>query len=201
MKLFLSIILFLVILNVSGQSSLNGNRQLNVERDWVDTKVIYNSSTKHSTIFTHSLPKGGGLVQYQGKEYNYFIFWASIRNESRSPLELLIQFPKLNYFNSDKAHFTVAFTKTPMSSAKVQDFDYGLKDIASLLQIESTQLQNLTSRISPKNEFLFYIPIFIHKTKWPVRAAFILKENKLFYRVTAGTDTVTVPCGEIKFQN
>ncbi len=201
MRVLLTFILFLLYLNSSGKLYLNSNRQPSPKRDWVNTKVIYTSSTKRSTIFTNSLPKGGGLVHHNGKEYNYFIFWASIRNESDSPLELQIKFPKLNFFNSDKSHFKVAFTKTKMTFDKVQDFDYGLTDIPSLLNIESNQLKSLKCRVLPKNEYLFYIPIFINKTKWPVRAEFILKDKKLFYKITAGTDSVMVPCGGINFLN
>lgn len=190
---FSTFLLILLSLNLKGQSVHN--------RKWEYTKVVYTSSTKNSTIITNSLPKGGGIVYQKGKEYNYFIFWANIRNESPSPLELQIKFPTLNFFNSDKSHFLVAFTKAKMSFDKVQDFDYGLIDLPSLLNNESNQLKDLKNRILPKNEYLFYVPVFIHKTKWPVRAEFILKDKKLFYKVTAGTDTVIVPCGEIRFLN
>jgi len=201
MRILLTFILFLLYLNSSGQLYLDSNRQRSPKRDWVNTKVIYTSSTKNATIITNSLPKGGGLVYQKGKEYNYFIFWANIRNESTSPLELQINFPSLNFFNADKSHFIVAFTKAKMTFDKVQDFDYGLTDFPSLLNNESNQLKSVKNSILPKNEYLFYIPIFIHKTKWPVRAEFILKDNKLFYKITAGTDTVMVPCGGINFLN
>jgi hypothetical protein len=95
----------------------------------------------------------------------------------------------------------VAFTKAKMTFDKVQDFDYGLTDLPSLLHNESNQLMFVKKRILPKKEYLFYIPIFIHKSKWPVRAEFVLKDKKLFYKITAGTDTVMVPCGGINFLN
>ncbi|TAJ55872.1 MAG: hypothetical protein EPO58_07300 [Chitinophagaceae bacterium] len=93
----------------------------------------------------------------------------------------------------------MAFTKAKMTFDKVQDFDYGLTDLPSLLNNESNQLKTVKNSILSKKEYLFYIPIFIHKTKWPVRAEFILKDKKLFYKITAGTDTVMVPCGGINF--
>ena len=88
-----------------------------------------------------------------------------------------------------------------MTFEKVQDFDYGLTDLASLLNNETNQLKSVKNSILPKKEYLFYIPIFIHNSTWPVRAEFILKDKKLFYKITAGTDTVMVPCGEINFLN
>lgn len=193
LNLFSTFILILLSLNLKGQSAHN--------RKWLYSKVVYTSSTKNSTIITNSLPKGGLLAYNKGKEYNYFIFWANIRNESPAPLELQIKFPTLNYFNSDKSHFIVAFTKAKMTFDKVQDFDYGLTDVPSLLSNESNQLKSIKKSILSKKEYLFYIPIFIHKSKWPVRAEFILKDKELFYKITVGTDTVMVPCGGINFSN
>lgn len=193
LNLFTTFLLLLLSLNLKGQSVNN--------QKWEYSKVVYTSSTKNSTIITNSLPKGGGLVYHKGKEYNYFIFWTNIRNESNSPIELQIKFPTLNLFNSDKSHFIVALTKAKMTFDKVQDFDYGLTDLPFLLNNKSNQLKSVKNSILSKKEYLFYIPIFIHKTKWPVRAEFILKDKKLFYKITAGTDTVIVPCGEINFLN
>ena len=192
-SLYSTFLLILLSLNLKAQSVHN--------RKWEYSKVAYSLSTNNSTIITNSLPRGGGLVNHKGKEYNYFIFWATIRNESTSPLELQIKFAKLNFFNSNKSHFIVALTKAKMTSDKVQEFDYGLTDIPSLLNIESNQLKYLKHKISSQQEYSFYIPIFIHKTKWPVRAVFILKDKELFYKITAGTDTIVVPCGGIKFLN
>jgi hypothetical protein len=192
-SLLSTFLLILLSLNLKGQSVH--------DRKWEYSKVAYSSSTKNSTIITNSLPKGGGLVYHEGKEYNYFIFWVNIRNESTSSLEVQIKFPRLNLFNSNKSHFIAALTKAKMTSDKVQEFDYGLTDIPSLFNIESNQLKYLKNRISSQQEYLFYIPIFIHKTKWPVRAEFILKDKELVYKITAGTDTVMVPCGGIKFLN
>lgn len=188
---FIIFLLLLLSLNLKGQSVQKKN--------WEYSNVVYNVSSKKKTIITNSLPRGGGLVHQQGKEYNYFIFWNNIRNESSLPLALEIKFPTLNYFNDTKSQFTVAFTKAIMSFEKVQDFDYGLVNLTNLLNKESNQLKQINSIILPQNEYLFYMPVFIHKTKWPVRAEFILKNTKLFYKITAGTDTVMVPCGGISF--
>ena len=132
LNFFSAILLILLSLNLKGQAVHN--------RNWVYSKVVYSSSPLNSTIITNSLPKGGGIVYHNGKEYNYFIFWSNVRNESPSPLELQIKFPPLNLLNSYKSNFIVAFTKAKMTFDKVQDFDYGLTDIPSLLNNESNQL-------------------------------------------------------------
>ncbi len=179
--------------------SLYSNAQPVQQRNWVDTKVTYSSSAKNAIIITNSLPKGGGSVQHKGKEYQYFIFWTSIYNESPSTVELDMKFPALNFFPSKESHFMVALTKANMTSDKVPAFDYGLTDVPSLLNIASNQLKSLRIKILPKTDYWFYTPVFIHKTKWPVRAGLILNDKKLFYKITAGADTVMVPCGGIKF--
>jgi hypothetical protein len=191
MKNFSVFLLILLSLNLNGQSVQNKN--------WEYSKVVYNSSFKNKIIITNSLPKGGGIVSYKGKEYNYFIFWTNVRNEASSPLDLKIQFPTTISFKSNESYAKVAFTRSNMTLDKLQEFDYGLTRVPSLLSNESIQLKGLNNRISPFKNYLFYSAIFIHKTMWPVRAEYILKDKKLFYRITAGTDVVMVPCGGIDF--
>jgi len=193
MKKYSTIFLIFLSLNLYGQSVQNKN--------WEYSKVVYSSSVKNKIIITNSLPKGGGIVFYKGKEYNYFIFWTNVRNEAPSPLDLKIKFPTIISFKSKESNVKVAFTKSNMTTDKVQEFDYGLTGISSLLNNESNQLKDLNNRISPFKNYLFYSAIFIHKTKWPVRAEYIIKDKKLFYKITAGTDVVMVPCGTFNFKN
>ena len=191
MKKYFTLLLIFLSLNLYGQSVQNKN--------WEYSKVVYNSSVKNKTIITNSLPKGGGIVSYKGKEYNYFIFWTNVRNEAPSPLDLKIKFPTIISFKSKESYAKVAFTKSNMTIDKVQEFDYGLSGIPAFLTNELNQLKDLNNRISPFKNYLFYSAIFIYKTMWPVRAEYILKDKKLFYRITAGTDVVMVPCGGIDF--
>jgi hypothetical protein len=193
MKNFSVFLLILLSLNLNGQPVQNKN--------WEYSKVVYNSSFKNKIIITNSLPKGGGIVSYKGKEYNYFIFWTNVRNEASSPLVLKIQFPTTISFKSNESYAKVAFTRSNMTLDKLQEFDYGLTRVPSLLSNESIQLKGLNNRISPFKNYLFYSAIFIHKTKWPVRAEYIIKDKKLFYKITAGTDVVMVPCGSLDFKN
>ena len=193
MNIFYTCLLILLSLNLNGQSVQNKN--------WEYSKVVYNSSVKNKIIITNSLPKGGGIVSYKGKEYNYFIFWTNIRNEALLPLDLKIKFPTVITFKSKESYAKVALTKANMTIDKVQEFDYGLTGKLALLTNESNQLKDLNNRISPFKNYLFYSAIFIHKTKWPVRAEYIIKDKKLFYKITAGTDVVMVPCGSLDFKN
>ncbi len=192
MNIFSTCLLLLISLNLNGQSVQN--------RNWEYSKVVYNSSAKNKIIITNSLPKGGGIVSYKGKEYNYFIFWTNVHNAASSPLDLKIKFPTIISFKSKESYAKVAFTKSIMTIDKVQEFDYGLTGIQSLLNNESNQLRDLNYRISPFKNHIFYSAVFIHKTKWPVRAEYKLKDKNIFYKITAGTDVVMVPCGSIDFK-
>ncbi len=190
MNLLSTLSLILLSLNLYAQPVQNKN--------WEYSKFVYNSSVKKKIIITNSLPKGGGIVPHKGKEYNYFIFWTDVRNEASLPLELKIKFPTNISFHAKESIAKVVFTKSNMTLAKVQEFDYGLTGIPTLLPNE---LKGLNNRISPSNNYLFYTAIFIHKTKWPVRAEYIKKDKKLFYKITAGTDVVMVPCGSLDYKN
>ena len=192
MNIFSTCLLILLSLNLYGQSVQN--------RNWEYSKVVYNSSVKNKIIITNSLPKGGGIVSHRGKEYNYFIFWTNVRNESPSNLDLKIKFPTIISFEFNKSQAKVVFTKSNMTLDKVQEFDYGLSGIPAFLTNELNQLKDLNNRISPFKNYLFYSAIFIHKTKWPVRAEYIIKDKKLFYKITSGTDVVMVPCGSLDFK-
>jgi hypothetical protein len=193
MNIFSTCLLIIFSLNLNGQSVQN--------RNWEYSKVAYTSSTQKKTIITNSLPRGGGIVNHQGKEYNYFIFWTNILNESSSPLDLKIKFPTIISFEFNESHAKVLFTKSNMTIDKEQEFDYGLTGIPSLLNNESNHLMDMSNRISPFKNHIFYSVVFIHKTKWPVRAEYILKDKKLLYRITAGKDVVMVPCGSLDFKN
>jgi hypothetical protein len=181
--------------------SLNFYGQPVQNKNWEYSKVVYNSSTKKKTIITNSLPKGGGIVSYKGKEYNYFIFWTNVRNEALSPLDLKIKFSTIISFKSKETFAKVIFTKSNMILDKVQEFDYGLTGIPSLFNNKSNQIKDLHSRILPFKNYLFYSAVFIHKTKWPVRAEYIVKDKNLFYKITSGTDVVIEPCGSLDFKN
>ncbi|MEO0066143.1 MAG: hypothetical protein RI983_1469 [Bacteroidota bacterium] len=51
------------------------------KRNWVDYNIDFTASNRKKTTITNSLPHRGGVVNYKGKEYNYFIFWTNISNK------------------------------------------------------------------------------------------------------------------------
>jgi len=89
-----------------------------------------------------------------------------------------------------------------MSIEKIKLFDYGLTNLQSLLNDESNQLSILKRKIGPKEDYFFYVTVFLH-VEWrgAARAKFQLKDNDLFYEFSMGSDTTLIPCGSIDFKN
>lgn len=193
MRLLKTFILFLCYINTFGQVDLR--------RNWVDSEVKSTDSNGNLIMFTNSFPRGGGVKYYNGKKYSYVIFWTRIQNQSATPMELQLKFPDLIFFKSPESHIKIVLTKDTMSDEKIQLFDYGLTNLQSLLTEEAKQLNVLQKRIYPKEIYFFYVPVFMHSISGTARAALVLKDRDLFYKITIGSDTALVHCGNIIFKN
>ena len=87
-----------------------------------------------------------------------------------------------------------------MHIEKVQLYDYGLKNVESIFNLTTNQLPVLQKKINPKEEYLFYITVFIHtELRGAARAKFELKGQDLFYKISMGSDTTVIPCGSLPF--
>ena len=170
MKLVASFILLLACLTTTGQAT----------RNWIDSEVKYTDSKGNLVKLIHSFPKGGGQVYHNGKKYSYVVFWTRVFNQSATPIELQIKFPEVNYFKSPESYIKIVLPKETMNIDKVQLFDYGLTNLQSLVDDKSNQLSMLQKKISPKEDYLFYLTVFIHtEGNGPSRSKFELK-NKNF---------------------
>lgn len=178
---------------------LNNNAQVGTTRNWVDSKAKYMDASGNLVEFTNSLPKGGGVHFLNGKKYSYVIFWTRIHNQSAIPLQLQVKFSDLTFFKSTESHIKIVLPKVSMTIDKVQFFDYGLTNMQSLLNDKSKQLSTLQKQVFPKEDYYFYIPVFIHEDSGTARAALILKGKDLFYNIRIGSDKALIPCGNLFF--
>jgi hypothetical protein len=64
---------------------ISADGQVGPIRNWIDTEVNYSFATQNNVIFTHSLPKGGGLYYLKGIKYSHVIFWTRIYNQTSTP--------------------------------------------------------------------------------------------------------------------
>ena len=194
MKLFISVYLLFVYLNANGQ--------VGPPRNWVDSKIKYTDSKGNSVMMTNSLPKGGGVVYQNGKKYGYVVFWTRMSNQSATPIELKVKFPEVTFFKSPDSYIKIVLPKESMNIEKEQLFDYGLTNLQSILNDESNQLSILQKKIRPKEDYFFYIAVFIHiEGSGYARAKFELNDKELFYKISMGSDPIMIPCGSLDFKN
>jgi len=177
---------------------LNSNGQVGPTRNWVDSEIKHTDSKGNALKITNSFPKGGGVVDKTGKEIGYRVFWTRIRNESATPINFQIKFPDVTFFKSKKFLINIVLPKDKMRYEKVQLFDYGLTNLQSLFNDESNQLEVMKKKISPKEDYFFYVTAFI-EDRGTARAGLILKGNDLFYKITVGSDTALISCGSLNF--
>jgi hypothetical protein len=194
MKLFIPVFLLFVYLNANGQ--------VGPLRNWVDSEVKHKDSKGNSVMMTNSLPKGGGVVYQNGKKYGYVVFWTRMSNQSATTIELKVKFPEVTFFKSPDSYIKIVLPKETMKIEKEQLFDYGLTNFQSLLNDESNQLGILQKKIGPKEDYLFYVTVFIHiEGSGSARAKFELNDKELFYKISIGSDTTLIPCGSLDFKN
>ena len=194
MKLFISVFLLFVYLNAKGQ--------VGPPRNWVDSEVKHTDPNGNSVMMTNSLPKGGGVVYQNGKKYGYVVFWTRMSNQSATPIELKVKFPEVTFFKSPDSYIKIVLPKESMNIEKEQLFDYGLTNLQSILNDESNQLGILQKKIGPKEDYLFYVTVFIHiEGSGSARAKFELNDKELFYKISMGSDTTLIPCGSLDFKN
>jgi hypothetical protein len=193
MKLIVSVFLLFVYLYTNGQ--------VGPTRNWVDSEVKLMDSKGNTAMVTNSLPKGGGVVYQNGKKYGYVVFWTRMSNQSATPIELKLKFPDVTFFKPPESYVKIVLPKESMNIEKEQLFDYGLTNLQSLINDESNQLSILKKKIGPKEDYFFYVTVFIHiDGNGSARAKFELNDKELFYKISMGSDTTLIPCGSLGFK-
>jgi hypothetical protein len=194
MKLIVSVFFLFVYLYTNGQ--------VGPTRNWVDSEVKLMDSKGNTAMVTNSLPKGGGVVYQNGKKYGYVVFWTRMSNQSATPIELKLKFPDVTFFKPPESYVKIVLPKESMNIEKEQLFDYGLTNLQSLINDESNQLSILKKKIGPKEDYFFYVTVFIHiDGSGSARAKFELNDKELFYKISMGSDTTLIPCGSLEFKN
>jgi hypothetical protein len=159
-------------------------------------------SKGNTAMVTNSLPKGGGVVYQNGKKYGYVVFWTRMSNQSATPIELKLKFPDVTFFKPPESYVKIVLPKESMNIEKEQLFDYGLTNLQSLINDECNQLNILKKKIGPKEDYFFYVTVFLRiDGSGSARAKFELNDKELFYKISMGSDTTLIPCGSLEFKN
>lgn len=196
MRLLTTFILLAISFTVTAQTSPT--------RSWVDTEIKYKDSIGKAIKVYNSLPKGGGgYINSGGKNYSYVIFWTRIVNESSTPLKMTVKFPtdSFSFFASLNSYIKLLIPSDTMTLEKISLGDYGLTNLKSILDNGFYKPSILEKTLNPKEECLFYTPIFIHQAQGTARTSFILKGHDLFYRVSIDPYSTVIPCGRIDFKD
>jgi hypothetical protein len=193
MKLLIAFSLLTVCLTATGQTSpaTKGKSQ------YLDTDSTYTDSAGITITIQNSLPKGGlRYIHPSGKDFGYVIFWTRVINETESPVELTINFPADSFavLSQPGTWFKLFLPPDTMTLDKVSLYDYGATGLKSFLDSGFNKPTMLQRIINPEEECFFYVAALYNRgVDGVVRAALVLKEQDLFYRITG----IEIPCGHI----
>ena len=181
----------------------NGQNTLNSYSWDIHTEMKYTYSTGKVVTIQNSGPRGGrGFTDANGVKFGYRVFCTRVINESATPLELTITFPADSFpLPSPDSYMKVFLLPDTMTHVKEisPDYDANLK---SFYEAVLHTLPNLQRIINPKEAYLFHIVVLRHHTRNAVpRGGFALKGQDLFYRISVGSQSALIPCGQIVFKN
>ena len=162
--------------------------QINYSSQFIDTKYEYSESLGNNLIIENSLPKGG--LKYtapNGEDYVYAIFWTRIINETTKAVDFTIDFPSdsIELPSSADNFFRVLLPTETMTSDKESLFNYGLKDLESLLDKGLYKSPFLQQTINPCDSNTFYVvTLFNRGLEGTIRTGFSLKDEHLLYTIS-----------------
>ena len=84
-----------------------------------------------------------------------------------------------------------------MTPEKITLEDYGLTNLHSFLNAQFDKPSVLQRTIGPKEQCLFYVPVLIHQARGSARAALVVKDEDLFFKLSIGSDSALIPCGHL----
>ena len=192
----------------------NNYKQLSLNPDlekYIYTDTTYAFSKGKGITIQNSLPKGGGITpdgtQYVdpwGKNYAFAVFWTRIINETNTPLELNINFPADSFaiFTPPDSYLKLFLPTDTLTYDKLSSYNYGLTGIKSFLDTNLNKPSKLQKTINPNEEHIFYVATLSYQAAGTPRAALILKEQYLYYKMSISPNgSGTIPFGKIAFKN
>ena len=191
--------------------SIKDKLSLNNELEkYIYTDSSYKTPNGTKISIQNSFPKGGSIglggTQYldsSGKKHAFAVFWTRIINESNTPLELHINFPSDSsaIFTPPDAYLKLFLPTDTITIDKLSSFNYGLTELKSYLDANFNKATMLQTTINPNEDYIFYVATLSYQASGTPRAALILKEQDLYYRMSiAPFGYGIIPCGKITFK-
>ncbi|MEZ5003775.1 MAG: hypothetical protein R2730_12150 [Chitinophagales bacterium] len=164
---------------------------------FINTKYVYSNAKDKTLIIENSFPKGGlEYTDLLGNTFIYAIFWTRITNSTDQPFDFSIHFPADAFLlpNSTDNYCRIVLPKAMMSLDKAPMFNYGLPNLAVVLDPILDQPSDFESIIPPMTSCIFYvITLFNHGVEGSIRAGLSIQNQSLIYTIN---DT-TIHCGVI----
>lgn len=192
-------------------STNNDNRQLSPIRDldkYIYTDTTYTTSSGEEITIQNSFPKGGSIepdgTQYfdsTGKEYALAVFWTRIINKTTTAIEIKINFPADSFamFSTPDSYLKLFLPTNTMTFDKLSSFNYGISGLKTFLDTNFNKATTLEKTINPNEEYVFYTATLSYQAGGTPRAAIVLKEQDLYYRISiVPHGSATIPCGRLR---
>lgn len=199
---------------------LHNSQQYVVQED--SNLVEFDTTTDNGLFIQNSYPKGGSYTSPTGKRFGYGVFWTRMVNETDFPIHITIDFPadsfpieketefggnlldfsadSPKFFKQTNKYFKLFLPSDKMTLDKMPLFDYGATGVKLFLDTCLNEPTTFEKTILPKATHLFYVGMLMKvPDNGPVRTGIVIKDKKLFYRVSIDRqlDTVLIPCGRI----
>ena len=184
------------------------NRRAMANDRYTDTRYEYADANGQPLVIENSLPKGGRTYSTPaGKTGVYVVFWTRIVNKTAVPVHSSVALPADSFQLADKPapsvalpptasvsagkrpakpdnYFKIVFPSEEMTEAKVPLFNYGLKEVNTVLDDKLRHPSSLQLTVQPKATRLMYVVILASRGRnGTVRAGFSVQGDKLYYRV------------------
>lgn len=196
--------------NTNSQQSLIHDLENASGYQYIYTDTTYTSYTGKGITIQNGYPKGGNVepgtpyTDSTGKKYFFAAFWTRIINGTDAALEFEVNFPadSLPLSSTSDSYLKLFIPTDTMTVDKLPLYSYGLTGIKSFIDTNFNNATKLQKTIKPKGEHIFYIATISYQTGGPARAAIILKEKELFYKIAMGVyESVEIPSGKITLKN
>ena len=162
-------------------------------------RAVYETIVSNGVIIQTSFPKGGPYVDPNGQSFGYCVFATRVTNATATPFELTISFPSDPFIVPD-SYFKLFLPPDTMTLPKVMLYDYGATGLKSFLDAGLHTPTMLQRTLNPNEECFFYIGVLFPHAYGVARAALVVKEQDIFYRISGiarDLDSAMIPCGRI----
>jgi hypothetical protein len=171
----------------------------------------YADSAGNRLVIYNSFPKGGGYVDTNGKRHPYVVFYTKVLNETMSPVEFEIEFPKdsFEFPPSSGVHMNLFIPPDTMTTGKVSLTDYGLS-VNSFVATGINRPGSMKRIVNPGDSTAFYVVVLSGRgVDGTLRAGFDLRGQNLFYKIFAYKSIpghplmaeMEIDCGSVGLQN